>query len=142
MKKCKNCQSVFFTLPEKTDLEHPLNSMKTSAMDYFERGFMQATNVIMRKLPLMCFRRNVRETLVQFVKRRIDFEWMTCTEHRRILSEKFLQSIVVFTINQWCSHLNKILSGSIMLHGGSIVEQNARQVYLKIRKQNQGVDKQ
>lgn len=64
------------------------------------------------------------------------------TQHRKLISEKFLWIIVRFTINQWCSHLNKILTGSVMLHGGSLIERNARKMYLKNIKQRQGVNKQ
>lgn len=138
IKNCKNCQLLF--LGNAND--NLTNDFNESCMDYFERGYLRSTSIIFNKLPLMCFQRDVATKLLGFLKPKIDFEWVRCPEHIQYVEDNFLLLIIKTCINKWCIHLNKILNGSLMIHGGSIVEVNARQHYLIHNSRSQGMNKQ
>lgn len=137
--QCAECKKTFFQA-ERDVVSGDI--LLNSAMDYFERGFIQATSVCFRILPLICFRRQLSATLMDHVLKKVDFEWMKCYKHRSTLSEMFLMFVIIYCINKWCNHLNRLLNGSSIFHGSSVVEIRAREHYVKYHARIRGANNQ
>lgn len=135
------------TKNRKTFFERERNQSRgetllNSSMDYFERGFIKATSICFRELPLMCFRRELAYNLKNILLRRIDFECITCNNHPDMIADKFLMMISILCISKWCTYLNQLLNGGVMFHGGSLVETRAREHYQTYHSRRIGTNNQ
>ena len=148
LKNCDNCQKVFFCDDARSNdnvsllRQNHLEAINVAAANYFERGFTRAVNLVNRQLPLMCWKRHLRKVLTQFLRERMDFEWVTCLQHRTVIAKRFNECIVVNCILKWCIHINRILTGQIFVTKGSSMEIRAHKKYLATQKRKTGIKKQ
>lgn len=94
-------QKIFYTHNTEKDyltaINEPLREgrRRVAKKDYFERGFVRSMTIIRRKLSVIVFHLNLKEKSKHYVIRFMDFEWMTCEEHKNEFIRKFLDLLIV-----------------------------------------------
>ena len=150
VKSCENCNQAFFCDdPQRNEYislmrKHKCEVLNTTAADYFERGYTQAGNVVNRQLQRGSWKPFLRQRLIKFLisEKKVDFEWISCSEHRLDVQKKFVENIVHHNILRWCIHINRLLSGRTSVHRGTFLEIQALKKYQNTLKRKAGVQKQ
>ena len=147
IKMCPHCQKIFYSSlsreNELTAIEEPnkKGSRRSAALDCFERGFVHGISVIRRKLSVMAFQSDLRKKLAIYSLEYMDFEWITCPDHKEEFKQKLLGLIILENVYHWCIRINRLLTGRQTEHGGSILKERAVQLYETTRRRKAALDR-
>lgn len=129
--KEEECSAYNFqNIINKLENMQPFNSCNTckGSISSQEIGLIiQRTCMIcIHKISFICFRTKVRKHLRTVIQDEIDFSFFECTEHYSIFEAAFIEIIIQnFSISQWCSKVNKKLTGKDAIKSANIIELQA-----------------
>lgn len=150
IKNFKNCEAVFFcnSTPQNEFVslmeKYAMREINTAAADFFVLGFCTAEKSVNIQLGHSCWCGHLLQRIKDFLirERKVSFDWITCIEHRTIIIDKFYDQIIIYCIDKWCKHLNRLLKGETKISKGTAMEKRAIQSYVTKRKQKIGMQKQ
>lgn len=88
------------------------------------------------KMPSICFRTGIRKKFNTIIKDEVDFSFFKCEEHELDFKDTFIQIILEnFSIAQWCSNINKKITGKDRSKPTNIIEKQATH-YFNTRSKN------
>lgn len=89
-----------------------------------------AYTICKTKIASVCFRTTIHKHLYNIIKDGVDFSFFKCEEHRFNFETNFINtSIEMFSIPQWCSNINRKLSGKDMSRPVNIIEKQAVHIF-------------
>lgn len=73
-------------------------------------------NIISHNLPSLCHHKTLKVDLINIIEEKVDLKYITCPDHKLIFPEKFVNFVVKLMVHNWCTQINRILSGKINLN--------------------------
>lgn len=90
------------------------NSSKTwlcyPSRDVFEY-FFKVENIVIDILKTKCHIKMLYDYIEVIVLIHINFDYITCAEHKSVITKHMLKKSIIFFISNWCKEMNQILSG-------------------------------
>lgn len=122
----KNCSICLSEICSKLSNDHQL----TQARDYKHNGnyllkypnskfcmlVQKVINIISHNLPNICHHQNLKIELINIIEEKVDVKYITCPDHKLIFPQKFVNFVVKLMVHNWCTQINRILSGKIHLN--------------------------
>lgn len=68
-------------------------------------------------MPLKCHYKTLKSELTIILMEQINVNVINCPEHGHLFSKQFVDFIIKMMVNNWCTQINRILSGKLRLTG-------------------------
>lgn len=122
-KNCSICLHQVCSL--KITKEHDLtvvtdyNPHGTLLLEYPNQLFCSLVNssidLIGHLLPSMCHHKTLKSELTNILMEQINVNVINCPEHGHLFSKQFVDFIIKMMVHNWCTQINRILSGKLNL---------------------------
>lgn len=73
-------------------------------------------NIISHNLPSICHHKQLKVDLINIIEEKVDLKYITCLEHKLLFPEKFINFTVKLMVHNWCTQINRLLSGKSNLN--------------------------
>lgn len=75
----------------------------------------QTIDLISKKLPSLCHHKTLKTDLCKIIQNELNCNFINCPAHGKIFPEKFENFLIKLMVHNWCTQMNRILTGKIKL---------------------------
>lgn len=72
-------------------------------------------DIISQKLPILCHRKTLKNDLGNIILNQLNLNIINCPKLGKIFLEKSKKCLIKLKVHNWCTQVNKIMSGKMRL---------------------------